>query len=162
ATRQPCAPRSVTSLAPVAGPRPAREPGLAGRFGLAGGFQLASVFVWAGEWGPVVTGAALPGSGAVLPGRPWAPGASHSSEVAARARQAPTAAGGRMARFTAGNSCLRPTRPRRAAPVEAQLVRILSKQTLSRAARAGASRRSRPEPVLALVSDRCDIHGHRW
>src|SRR6516164_141747 len=26
ATRQPCAPRSVTSLAPVAGPRPAVEP----------------------------------------------------------------------------------------------------------------------------------------
>src|SRR5215468_8936173 len=36
ATRQPCAPRSVTSLAPVAGPRPAREPGIAGEFGRAG------------------------------------------------------------------------------------------------------------------------------
>src|SRR5215469_4201694 len=44
ATRQPCAPRSVTLLAPVGASSPAGERGLAGRFGLAGEFQLASVF----------------------------------------------------------------------------------------------------------------------
>src|SRR5215472_18037148 len=75
ATRQPCAPRSVTSLAPVGAPRPAGERGLAAWFGLAGEFQLASAFGWAGERGPVVTSAALPGSGTVLPGLACAPGA---------------------------------------------------------------------------------------
>src|SRR5215469_6422226 len=82
ATRQPCAPRSVTSLAPVAEPRPAREPGLAS--------ELARVR----ECGPVVlTSAALPGSGTVLPGLACAPEDNQTREVAARARQAPTAAG---------------------------------------------------------------------
>src|SRR5690242_8360524 len=78
ATRQPCAPRSVTLLAwggaagsELAEPgasSPAVERRLAGRFRLAGEFQLASVFGWTGERGPVVTGAALPGSGTVLSG----------------------------------------------------------------------------------------------
>src|SRR5215469_9586545 len=102
ATRQPCAPRSVTLLAPVGASSPAAERSPAGRSGPASEFQLASVFAWAGERGPVVTGAALPGSGTVLPGLACAPGASHTSEVAARARQAPTAAEGRMVRYTAG------------------------------------------------------------
>src|SRR5215470_17488818 len=127
ATRQPCAPRSVTSLAPVAGPGPA------GKLRLAGGFARV------GECRPaVLTGAAPPGSGAVLPGLACAAGEGQASKVAARARQVPRASGGRMVRFTAGNSCLRPWAAS-GRPVEAQLVRILSKQTLSRPARSACS-----------------------
>src|SRR5215469_14111527 len=127
ATRQPCAPRSVTSLAPVAGPGPAGKLRLAGGFARVGGCRPA-----------VLTGAAPPGSGAVLPGLACAAGEGQASKVAARARQVPRASGGRMVRFTAGNSCLRPWAAS-GRPVEAQLVRILSKQTLSRPARSACS-----------------------
>src|SRR5215469_4103252 len=93
ATRQPCAPRSVTSLAPVAEPRPAREP------------RLANGLARVGECRPAVLSGASPrGSVTVLPGLACAPEDSHTSEVAAKARQVPIASGGRMTRFTAGNS----------------------------------------------------------
>src|SRR5215469_9426170 len=75
---------------------------------------------------------------AVLPGLACAAGEGQASKVAARARQVPRASGGRMVRFTAGNSCLRPWAAS-GRPVEAQLVRILSKQTLSRPARSACS-----------------------
>src|SRR5260370_9223166 len=87
ATRQPCAPRLVTSLAPV------------------GEFRLAGVPGRAWERRPVVvTGAALPGSGTVAPRLACAPEGSHASAVATRAKQIPTASDGWIVRFTAGNS----------------------------------------------------------
>src|SRR5215469_3032555 len=63
ATRQPCAPRSVTSLAPVAEPRPTGEPGLASESGRAGESGRAWDSGRVGERrAVVVTGAAPPDS----------------------------------------------------------------------------------------------------
>src|SRR5580704_14203087 len=81
ATRQPPAPRSVRSLAPVAAAAPV-PPGA--------GAALDAEIRTAGE--------------TVLPGVACAPGASNTREVATQAIEADRAKGGRRARFTAGNS----------------------------------------------------------
>jgi hypothetical protein len=88
ATCQPEAPRSETLLAPV---------------------ELAPVEpAPAGELRPVLAAAAVPlARENFAAGDGWvacAPGDSQASEVVTRASEAATASGGRMARFTAGNS----------------------------------------------------------
>ena len=122
ATRQPEAPRSETLLAPVE-LAPVREP------------------VSAGELRPVLAAAAVPLARENLAagdeGVACAPGDSQASEAVTRASEAATASGGRIARFTAGNSCLRPADRVASAPPHDQLVRILSKQILSRGAGPG-------------------------
>src|SRR5262249_1916327 len=81
ATRQPCAPRLAVSLAP-AGP------------------------VWPVTPGPdaPIEAAQRKHGAAPVPWVACAPGASHTSDVAAQASEAPMAKGGRRTRFTAGNS----------------------------------------------------------
>src|SRR5579859_1899517 len=84
-TRQPCAPRSETSLAPVGEPAGAAAGAAGAEAGAAG---LAGAAGWPGG----ATGLAC------------APAARLSTEVATRTRQAPTARRGRAIWFTAGNS----------------------------------------------------------